>query len=272
MATILIIGFLLAALYTLPLVYVYFFQRRIIFKTTCELHRDPSQFHWAFEEVLLPVNGEHTHGWFIPLENARGWVLFSHGNAGNIADRLESIGLLRELGFSVLAYDYGGYGKSTGKCSEQRCYADIEAMWRYLSVERGVPPDQIVLFGRSLGGGATAHLAAQVKPAAVILESTFLSLPEAAQEAFPWFPIRYVIRHRFPNRDNVRQCQAPLLIIHSRQDSVVAFHHGEGLFNAAREPKTFLEIQGDHNVGFVDSQIDYRKGWEDFLAPILPRD
>ena len=211
MIIILIITLLIAVAYALPLVFVYFYQRRIIFKTTRALHRDPGLFHWAFEEVLLPVNGEETHGWFIPLENARGWVLFSHGNAGNIADRLESIGLLRELGFSVLAYDYGGYGKSTGKCSEQRCYADIEAMWRYPDRSNAAYRQSRLCY---LGGRWVAALpptwpAAQVKPAAVILESTFLSMPEAAQEAFPWFPIRYVIRHRFPNCDNVRQCQAP---------------------------------------------------------------
>lgn len=258
-------------IYIALIVLGYCFQERLIFQTTRELYRDPSHYQWPFEEVLLPV-GEHvTHGWFLPLTKPRGAVLFSHGNAGNIADRLESIGLLRSLGFSVLAYDYGGYGKSTGKPSEQRCYADIEAMWRYLTQARAIPPEKIVLFGRSLGGGATAHLAARVKPAAVVLESTFTSMPEAAHAAFPWFPAKWIVRHQFPNAENVKKISAPLLIVHSRQDDVIPFRHGETLFRNTNEPKTFLEISGVHNNGFVTSETLYRQGWEDFLAPLLPK-
>lgn len=259
------------AIYITLIILGYFFQERLIFQTTRELYRDPSHYQWPFEEILLPV-GEHvTHGWFLPLTNARGVVLFSHGNAGNIADRLESIGLLRSFGFSVLAYDYGGYGKSTGKPSEQRCYTDIEAMWRYLTEALGISPDKIVLFGRSLGGGATAHLAARVKPAAVVLESTFISMPEAAQAAFPWFPARWIVHHYFPNAENVKMISAPLMIVHSRQDDIIPFRHGETLFKNANEPKTFLEIFGVHNEGFVLSEDIYRQGVEDFLAPILPK-
>ncbi|HPO15486.1 MAG TPA: alpha/beta hydrolase [Candidatus Hydrogenedentes bacterium] len=258
------------ALYIGLILLGYVFQERLIFQTTRELYRDPSYYKWPFEDVLLPVDGYVTHGWFIPSINARGVVIFSHGNAGNIADRLESIGLLRSFGFSVLAYDYGGYGKSTGKPSEQRCCADIEAMWRYLTEARGIPAEKIMLFGRSLGGGATAHLAARVKPAAVVLESTFTSMPDAAQAAFPLFPARWIVHHYFPNAENVRKISAPLLIVHSRQDDVIPFRHGETLFKNANEPKTFLEIFGVHNEGFVLSEDIYRQGWEDFLAPILP--
>lgn len=257
--------------YAFLMVLGYVFQGKMIFQTTRDLYRDPGFYGWTFEDVLLPVNGETTHGWFIPLENARGTLLFSHGNAGNIADRLESIGLLRSLGFSVLAYDYGGYGRSTGKPSEKRCYADIEAMWKHLTATRAIPGEKIVLFGRSLGGGATAHLAARVKPAAVILESTFLSMPEAAQDAFPWSLAKWIVRHRFPSAENVKKISVPVMIVHSRQDRTVPFRHGKGLFAEANEPKVFLEITGDHNDGFVVSETVYRKGWEEFLAPMLPR-
>lgn len=250
----------------------YVVQERFVFQTRPRLDRDPGLFGWEFKEVLLPVNGELTHGWFIPLEGARGALLFSHGNAGNIADRLESISLLRDLGFSVLAYDYGGYGRSTGRPSEKRCYADIEAMWRYLLEAESIPEKKIVLFGRSLGGGATAHLAAHTLPAAVVLESTFLSLPEAAQDAYPLFPCGLILRHRFPNRENVKSIRVPLLVVHSRGDRVVLFRHGEGLFRAGNEPKRFLEISGPHRNGFVLSKERYFEGWEAFLAPILPRE
>ncbi len=258
-------------LYALLIALGWGFQERLIFQTSRDLYRDPSFYGWPFEEVLVPAAGGRTHAWFLPLEQARGVVIFSHGNAGNIADRLESIDLLRSLGFSVLAYDYGGYGRSTGAPSEQRCYADIEAMWRFLTEAKGIPADKIVLFGRSLGGGATAHLAARVRPAAVVLESTFLSMPAVAQDVYPWFPARWIVRHRFPNQENIRRVTAPLMIVHSREDRIVPFRHGLGLYEAANEPKTFLEIRGAHQNGFAASKDIYLKGWEDFLAPILPR-
>jgi fermentation-respiration switch protein FrsA (DUF1100 family) len=241
-----------------------------VFPATRDIYRDPSAFGWDFEEVWLEVDRGRSHAWHIPLEGARATVLFSHGNAGNMADRLESISLLRGLGFSVLAYDYGGYGRSTGRPSEQRCYADIRAAWRYLTEGRGIAPSQIVLFGRSLGGAVTCELAAEVQPAAVVLESTFTSIPDVAGDLLPFLPARLLVRARFTNLDKVGRFRSPLLYVHSRDDTLIPFHHGEKLFAAAREPKTFLEIRGDHNEGFVVSMEPYLAGWRAFLDPILP--
>lgn len=268
-----LLKFLVFALigYAAMLLLAYLFQDRIIFPATRAIYRDPSAFGWEFSDVILPVNGHTTHGWFIPLENARGVALFSHGNAGNIADRLESIGLLRELGFSVLAYDYGGYGKSSGRVSEQRCCADARAMWRHLTETLDIPAQQILIFGRSLGGAVSADLAAEVNAGVVVLESTFLSIRDVARDAFPWLPVGWFLRHHFESKHKVSRISSPLLIIHSPDDRVIPYRHGKELFRLAAEPKQFLEIHGDHNDGFVLSAPVYLAGWEAFLAPILPK-
>jgi uncharacterized protein len=235
------------------------------------MDRDPSFYGWAFEEVCLPVAGEKTFGWYVPLANHRGVALFSHGNAGNLAGRLESIGMLRSFGFSVLAYDYGGYGNSTGKASEGRCYSDIRSMWDHLINSRGISPEETLLFGRSLGGGPTADLAKEVEAGAVILESTFMSTPDVARRNLLLRPMLWAIRHRFATKDKVADIKSPLFIIHSPEDEVIPFENGEVLFELATEPKAFLKISGGHNTGFVDSEIEYRRGWEDFLSPIFGR-
>ena len=245
-------------------------ERMLIFPATRDIDRDPGVFGWEFEDVYLPVKGGETHGWWIPLEGARGTALFSHGNAGNIAGRLESIGLLRGLGFSVMAYDYGGYGRSTGSPSEVRCCADARAFWRYLTEVRGIAPGQLLLFGRSLGGAVTCDLASEVTPQAVVIESTFTSIPDIAREMVPFFPAR-LLRTRFANKDKIGLLSAPLLMVHGREDSMIRFHHGEALFALAPEPKTFVEIHGDHNEGFVLSKAIYLAAWEEFLAPLFPR-
>mgnify|MGYP006281037631 CR=1 FL=1 len=249
----------------------YLLQERVLFPATSELDRDPAFYDWPFEDVVLPVGEYWTHGWFVPLENARGVVLFSHGNAGNLADRLESIGFLRAMGFAVMAYDYGGYGKSTGRPSEARLYADIRAVWNYLTAERGYDPDEIVLFGRSLGGGPTTDLAAEVRPAGVVLESTFTSAPAVANDIFRLIPLGWVLRHQFDNRTKVPLIQAPLMVVHSPDDTLIRYKHGRALYERATEPKRFLELRGDHNEGFVLSGAVYKQGWESFLEDVLPR-
>ena len=250
-------------------VVAFFIQGRVLFPATRAIYRTPAAHGCAFEDVTLPVLGETTHGWFVVHPHARGVALFSHGNAGNIADRLESIDLLMSYGLSVLAYDYGGYGKSTGRPSEKRCYADAQAMWDWLTKTKGIPPEKIVLFGRSLGGGITADLAAKVKPAAVVLESTFLSTADVAAEMLPFLPMRWLIRYRFDNQSKVGKIRCPLLIIHSPDDTVIPYRNGVELFKLAPEPKRLLEIHGDHNDGFVLSMDAYRACWLEFLEPIL---
>lgn len=250
---------------------LYFAQGALIFPASRDMDRDPGVFDWDFEELRLPVMGETTHGWYVPLENHRGVALFSHGNAGNLSGRLESIGLLRSFGLSVLAYDYGGYGYSTGKPSEARCYADVRAMWDYLTKQKGIRPEDIILFGRSLGAGPTAELAQSVQPAGVVLESAFLSVPDVAagNPVLRW--MTPLIRHRFENKNKVAAIGSPVLVIHSPDDEVIPYAHGRRLFELAREPKTFLEIRGGHNMGFVMSETVYRTGWMTFLETVLAR-
>jgi len=250
---------------------LYLLQDKFIFPASRVVNRDPSYFDWSFEDVWLePSPGERSHAWWIPTENSRGVCLFSHGNGGNIAGRLESVGALRKLGLSVLVYDYGGYGKSSGAPSEGRIYDDIRAAWRYLTETRGIAPQQIVLFGRSLGGAPSAQLATEVSCAGLVLESTFTSLPAAAQEAMPWVPARWLTRHHFDSLSKMPSIHCPVLVIHAPEDRTVRFHHGEALYAAANQPKRWLQIHGDHNAGFLQSQDLIHEAWSSFLQAYLP--
>ena len=259
---------LTALIYGAMCVVLFFCQRALLFPATREMDRDPSALGWNFDEVRVPVGAFMTYGWYVPLKNHRGVILFSHGNAGNLAGRLESISMLRSFGFSVLAYDYGGYGYSTGKPSEQRCYKDIRAMWDYLTEDHGVTPKDILLFGRSLGGGPTAELAQHVTPGGIVLESTFMSTADVARRNWLFRPMTWAIRHRFANKEKVENFKSPLLLIHSPDDEVIPYENGVGLFERAAAPKTLLEIRGGHNMGFVNAD-NYRPGWEAFLGPIF---
>ncbi len=250
--------------------YVVFFfaQKSLIFVPNTQMIATPSVHDWGYNEILLNVDGESTVLWFIPLEGARGTVLYSHGNDSNISTCLGVVKLFRSLGFSVALYDYGGYGKSTGAPSEVRLYADAMAAWEYLTEERKLDPGVILLWGPSFGGGPTCELATRVKPGGVVLENTFTSMADAAFKDYPWFPGWLFIRHRFENEAKMPEIHAPVMVIHSQGDMLYPYSQGQRLFEAANDPKQFLEVYGDHGEGAQVSRDIFIKGVEIFLASI----
>ena len=248
----------------------YAFQDQLLYFPSSALVATPDQYGLAYESVQIDTDdGEQLHGWWIPADSARGTLLFFHGNAGNISGRLENVQQFHQLGLNVLIFDYRGYGKSTGAPSEEGLYRDAEAAWQHLVTERRIDPSEIVIFGRSLGGGPATWLATRHEAGALMLESAFTSVPDMAAEHYPWLPARQLTVTQFNNRDQIDQIDAPLLVIHSRGDEVVPFDHGRQLFEAAREPKQFLEISGNHNDGFLVSADRYLRAIDAFLGDVL---
>jgi fermentation-respiration switch protein FrsA (DUF1100 family) len=244
-------------------------QARLVFFPTRDLRATPADAGLVWEELRLRTeDGLGIHAWWVPAEGARGTILFCHGNAGNVGDRIGSILLFHRLGWNVLIFDYRGYGRSEGSPSEAGLYRDATAAWAHLTAERGVAPEDIVLFGRSLGGAVAAELAERHAPAGIILESAFTSVPELAAEFYPWLPVRLLVRFRFDTLARVPRIRAPLLVVHSRGDDIIPFRHGERLYRAAGEPKTLLEISGTHNEGFVASGERYERGLARFLEEV----
>jgi dipeptidyl aminopeptidase/acylaminoacyl peptidase len=166
----------------------------------------------------------------------------------------------------VFIFDYRGYGKSEGRISEKGTYLDAEAAWRYLVDERQVDPSKIFIFGRSLGGAVGSWLAQEHTPRALIIESTFTSIPDIAAQLYPFLPIRRLARFRYSAIDYVQQVSCPVLIVHSRDDEMISFSHGRRLFEAANEPKELLEIRGTHNEGFITSGKFYQDGLKSFIS------
>lgn len=262
----------LLALVAIGFYVVFFFaQPRLLFQGEPGLASNPSSKGWAFEDVVVPVGKNKTHGWYLQVDNARGVVLFCHGSGGNVATHLDSTALFRSLGCSTLIFDCGGSGNSTGRPSESRSYADVRAMWDWLIKIKGVSPGKIIVWGNSFGGGVACDLSTQVKPAALVLESTYLSLPEAASDALAWFPWNLFMRYRFDNKNKIGNVSAPVLIIHSVDDTQYPIRHGRGLFDRAHDPKTMIETRGDHYDTAV-SKKDSLPKIEAFIGKVLGSD
>jgi len=257
-------------LYLCLLAVMYFLQPGMVYFPSRSMELTPGQIGLDFEEVnLKTADGVTIHGWMILANPARATLLFCHGNGGNISNRLESIQQFHQLGLSVFIFDYHGYGKSGGKPGEKETYFDAEAAWNYLAETRGLNPDSIIIFGRSLGGAVAVWLAAEHRPGALIIESSFLSLPDIAAHHYPFLPVKLLARYRYDSAKNLKKVEAPILIIHSPEDDLIPFEHGQKLYELAGEPKEFLEISGDHNDGYLNSDPDYRRGIEAFLSKYL---
>ena len=261
---------IVAGICAVSIALVYIFQSRFVYFPIRTLSTDPSSIGLRFEDVYLETeDGVTLHGWFIPHDGARGVILFCHGNAGNISHRLDSIRVFHRLGLDVFIFDYRGYGQSEGKPTERGTYEDAEAAWRYLIEEHQVIPSEVVVFGRSIGGAVGAWLAQNHKPRLLILESTFTSLRDVAATLYPFFPVKRLLRFEYNTAEYLGGVNCPVLIIHSRNDEIMPFSQGQQLFEVAREPKTFLEISGTHNEGFITSGRHYEEGLDAFISAFI---
>jgi fermentation-respiration switch protein FrsA (DUF1100 family) len=248
---------------------MYMLQPGMVFYPTAVISETPAEWQMPYEEVSITTpDGERLHGWYIPASDdneSQPVLLFFHGNAGNISHRRVSLEIFHRLGLNQLIIDYRGYGKSTGRPSEDGLYLDASAAWQYLLQNRGYNAEQIIIFGRSLGGAVATQLASQVQPSGVILESCFSSARDMAQHTFPLLSHLLYLRYDFNSLDRVSLIKAPLLILHSQQDEIIPYESAEKLFRAARQPKTLIPLRGDHNNGFYLSQPMYEQALADWL-------
>ena len=264
------IAVLAAVGYVLAAAYLYFFQEKFVYRPSTRRETTPAAVGMRYEEVeLVASDGVRLAGWYLPLADARGTVLFCHGNAGNISHLIAVAEDAHRLGLGILLFDYRGYGQSEGTPSEEGTHRDAEAAWNYLVQEAGLAPDQIAIIGRSLGGPIAARLARDKTPAALFLEETFTSIPELGRDLYPIFPVGLLARYEYPTLEYLKQVQCPVLISHSRDDRFIVFAHGQRLYEAANQPKAFTVMRGGHSSAFSEDAATYEAGVEAFLTEVL---
>lgn len=229
----------------------YFRQESLIFFPDRHVRFTPADLGMAFGDVRLETSdGVTLAAWWVPAPQGRGALIFSHGNAGNMGDRVGKLRLFHDLGLSVLAFDYRGYGASQGKPSEEGTAHDMDAAVAHVRDSRGVPLDRTVFYGESLGGAVVIEAATRFPPAALVAESTFTSARAMARRHYPFVPPA-LVRVGYDSLSRVRRLACPTLFLHGPADTIVPFEMGEALFRAAPEPKRFATLVGDHNSGGI---------------------
>jgi len=252
--------------------FVFLWQSRYVYYPSRTVDNTPDSAGLDFDNVSVQTqDGETITGWFVPAGKDKQdsvkalTVLICHGNGGNISDRVDQVRRFHDMGFNVLIFDYRGYGTSTGKPTEKGTYYDALAAWNYLKAEKQIEPNNIVIFGQSLGGAIASWLADQVDPGALILESTLTSALEMGAKMFPYLPVSLFCTFKYDSLSRVGKINCPVIVSHSRDDETIPFKHGQRLFKAANEPKLFVEMRGDHNSCGIEFDSSYRVIAVEFL-------
>lgn len=217
-------------------------------------------------------DGIELYGWYMPQHQARFVLLSLHGNAGNISTNLEQYRRWHDMGLSVFAFDYRGFGDSGGQPTEDGLHTDAQTAWDLLTDKFGIPPERIIIAGRSLGAPVAAHLAAGVNPAGIALELPFTSIPDMSAEQYPWLPLRWFIRNRFDTQAALLRVKAPLLLISAKQDELIPQWMPEHLFDAYHGPRLRGVLDGGHNDFDSVSEGAYKRLWEIWLGSLAPPD
>jgi fermentation-respiration switch protein FrsA (DUF1100 family) len=257
-----------AALYAVVSLLVFTFQQRLVFfPTTGPYAATPDIIGLSWRDVTLTTDdGFRIAAWFVDGPSpAAPVVLFFHGNAGDMSHRLGTLGALHELGAAILMIDYRGYGRSEGRPDEEGLYMDARAAWQWLIDEADYEPGRIILFGRSIGGPVAAWLAARERPAGLVLESAFTSLPDLAAWHYPWLPARRLARYKFDTEAAIARTDCPVLIAHSPDDEIVPFRHA-GILTAVRPEATRqVRLTGSHNDPSLERDAHWRTALGDFI-------
>jgi fermentation-respiration switch protein FrsA (DUF1100 family) len=243
----------LAALYIFLSLLLRWGQTKLIFFPDSYIESTPQDYGLNYQDVWLSLGEDRVHGWWIPAAQAsKPTLLYFHGNGSNNGDLTQIAAILHQLEVSVLLIDYRGYGKSSPVFpNETRVYEDAEAAWQYLTRERQIKPQQIFVYGHSLGGAIAIELATKHPDlAGLITEGTFTSTQDMAalMPGIKLFPLSLLVTQRFDSLTKIKSLQTPILILHGTGDRTIPLFMAKELYSAAPEPKQ-LEIfhQAGHN-------------------------
>jgi len=248
-------------------------EKRAVFFPSRVLEGDPKDAGLSFQDAwFTSEGGSKLHGWFIPGSSDT-TVLWLHGNAGNISDRLHYLKeFSAHLGVSSFIFDYRGYGKSEGRPTEKGLYSDTQAAFIWLTEEKGIDPGSVIIYGHSLGSAPSVELALGGGAGAggVVLESPLTSAGEMARRLYGGLPVDLLLSLKLDVVGQVGKMRMPVMVIHGEEDSVIPFDMGRKVYEAAPEPKTFLPVPGgDHSDCYLVGGEAYWQAWREFVELAL---
>ncbi|TBR20559.1 MAG: alpha/beta hydrolase [Candidatus Nitrosotenuis sp.] len=235
-------------------------EARSIFQPSRGDIRVPGDYHPKPQDLFIDTGNGAIHGWFFAVNRDAPTILYIHGNADTIVQRLPVIKGYIGLGLNVFIYDPHGYGKSEGTAGKSNFVSDAFAAYRHLTEQMRIPPGRIVVLGQSLGGVPALRMANSEPVAGLILEGTFTSIRQMARDRYPLLPLWLLASGDFDNEREIRRLKIPLLIINGTADSTVAPYHSQRLFDIAPKPCEYIRIEGAGHTTMFETAPDIYYG------------
>lgn len=237
-------GIFLLSIYIMVGSLLYFLQEKLLFLPTVLEQNYAFNFSYPFEELFLKTDDDALiNALHFKVDNPKGVILYFHGNAGDLSRWGKITEYFAEKQYDVLVMDYRTYGKSTGTLSEKALYNDAQYCYNYLKEQYN--ENEISLYGRSLGTGIATYLASKNNPKQLILETPYYSMVDVGESRFPIFPIKKLLKYKFPTNKFIKEVTCPITMFHGTDDAVVPYKSAEKLFKVS--PKTlttFITIEG----------------------------
>lgn len=248
--------------------YIKYIEKNSVFFPIKEIEKYPSDWGLEFDNVYFYTSDNvKINGWFIGKPDAESTFLYLHGNGGNISHRIEKASIFHELGVNIFMIDYRGYGQSRGSPSESGVYKDAVAAYKYLTNQKNIKSEDIIIFGESLGSAVAIDLASRKPVAAIVLEGAFSSVKDISKSLYPVLP-SFMFSNMFDSLSKIDNVEFPKLFIHSKNDEIIPYKLARKLYRKASPPKEFLDITGGHNTAFIDSKPKFRNGIKMFVESL----
>ena len=248
--------FLLIVIYVGITVVVYFYQRKLLYHPFSAEITGEGLIH-NFETINFKTSDNFVlKGWFHLKNSNKKTILFLHGNAGNLDNRIDKLNSLGSMDINFLIISWRGYSGNPGNPSEAGLYKDVLGGIKWLN-EKGIFNDQIILYGESLGTAIATEVGQNENFAGIILEAPFTSMVDMGQKIYPIFPVKFLLKDKYESKNKIKNIKSPILIMHGEVDKIVPFRMGKKMFELANEPKySYFSKYDDHMMEFNKDLIN----------------
>ena len=248
--------------YLLLIVFIYFYQRNLLYHPS-ENNYQNDEIQFSYEEIFIKVDDKIKLKSWIINKNLKKFktLVFFHGNAGELSNRIYKLNELNKLDINVLLISWRGFSGNEGSPTEDNLYKDAEAAIQWLN-NKEVENNRIILYGESLGTGVAVEIGKKNNFNSIILESPFTSMENAAKIYYPYLPVKLLLKDKYDSLSKITTIKTPILIMHGKKDDIVPFSMGKELFEKANNPKhSYFTSDDDHMMEFNDQIITIIKNF-----------
>ena len=244
---------LTVSIYLVLLIFLYFYQGKLLYHPSVNSYTEVDNLIPKIEKVTIITSDNHNLlGWFYKKDISKKTILFFHGNAGSLEDRIYKLNHFENLNLNFLIIAWRGFSGNSGKPNEKGLYDDAKSAVNWLK-SKGIKEENIILYGESLGSAVAIEIAQNKKFAGIILESPFTSMVEMGKKYYPIFPVSFLLKDRYESINKIKNIHIPVLVMHGKKDSIVPFEMGKKIYTSANSPKFYYFSEYD------DHMIDYNK-------------